>query len=468
MNDDGNVKAAGNSFANEETETRGRRDTIFPNPAYEGDVDGEENGGTIEEPGLCSQPVVGSTISSGETEDICRTNAEDHSGDGRVVGEGDTGTGADDANIGSGRNEPDGDGVAMEKSSHGEGDTGNTDISHEHSSSDTQSKVLVSYRIKCDIGFLGELDDAVRQCVEGIQAKYVVDDTVINLKARSILTKFDSDKDLENQKDMHIIIEAAKQDDDINEVEIFALDAEKKNLIKHVMDIRNMIDNSHPCPCITQTEKKFPCIDPDVSYVDAENTWSRLTARLKDTALSTFGNYEARVCCRYTDDEMLTERDKAEMERHPERWQELCCRWIRKHGVDDNSAPPSEVDSCEDLVDEIVENDKIREKQKEDFYAGKLGDDETKEFNFKQIDGKFGSWKRLRNVYDPILPRQQKKKRKTQILLEREACDWARRFYTLRRRDMEEHTRLRGKAKMKLANQKAKEEKKEDVVIYTR
>lgn len=104
---------------------------------------------------------------------------------------------------------------------------------------------------------------------------------------------------------------------------------------------RTSTPNGEECMEITTQE----------DFEKAETNWAIMTSRLIE-ASERLG-LKHRLCCKFTDDEMLLRRDEDEQEKYPDRWQQLCCRWIRRRDASPNSQPETPIDSDGEDISQI-------------------------------------------------------------------------------------------------------------------
>lgn len=90
---------------------------------------------------------------------------------------------------------------------------------------------------------------------------------------------------------------------------------------------------------------------------ETELHWAELTASLDrmNTYRPIGDDRRARICCRSADEEFVTARNVREQERHPERWIQICCRWIRRFDVPDNSEDETPIASDDEAVMSILD-----------------------------------------------------------------------------------------------------------------
>lgn len=101
---------------------------------------------------------------------------------------------------------------------------------------------------------------------------------------------------------------------------------------------------------------------------DTELHWAELTVALDrlDTNRPSADSERSRICCKWTDDELITARNVREQERHPERWIQLCCRWIRRSDVSDNSEDESPIASDDEAVMAILDSNEYQKESLEE------------------------------------------------------------------------------------------------------
>lgn len=98
-------------------------------------------------------------------------------------------------------------------------------------------------------------------------------------------------------------------------------------------------------PIATSTPVTEECMEiaTQEDFEKAETDWAIMTSRLIEASERLGLGH--RLCCKFTDDEMLLRRDEDEQDKHPDRWQQLCCRWIRRRDASPNSQPETPIDS---------------------------------------------------------------------------------------------------------------------------
>lgn len=222
------------------------------------------------------------------------------------------------------------------------------------------------------------------------------------------------------------------------------------------------------CPCIAYKMRSLPCIDPDENKMEAEITWGILHSKLYEKDL--IDDCTSRVCCKMALDEMLTPRNQEEQERHPDRWQHLCCRWIRRADAEPNSAPLSPSNSDDEFMEELTEFNRRQDEFLQAVKLKKLSSSvepivegaANMDISEDATDGrpkKKPSYKRLTNVFEQMPKTPDKMPRRSRRLMEKETASYYKNMRRLYHECDKEMAAKNIKARSRMAKE-AKEKQK--------
>ena len=228
-----------------------------------------------------------------------------------MAGRRDRDSGTDDGNTNTGGTTGTEEGTTIKESTHATGCDVRTDCSHEHSESDTQSEVLVSYNVKCCPHSVQELKKRMDAVLDELQNEYFVDTTAeaMDVSDGQILTTI---KDVTVAASNYIQKCVTEQKEEKKKHKrstwklwdkVSTIHGERLNLydsdddILHSIKVTNkcskdgchcrktcLNDDTH-CPCIEKYFTALPCIDPE------EDPNSALLSSLKSLPYST------SICC---------------------------------------------------------------------------------------------------------------------------------------------------------------------------